>query len=97
MAVGVLRVLSEHKISVPEAISIVGLDDIHHAEFANPPLSTARMAREDIARGAFKALERLRDRKPASTEPHLISTRLVPRQSTAPESAAARNLKLPQR
>lgn len=86
MAVGVLRVLSERKIAVPQAISVIGFDDIHLAEFANPPLSTVRMAREDLARSAFQALEILRERK-VSTEPSIISTKLVLRQSTAPPNA----------
>jgi LacI family transcriptional regulator len=84
MAVGVMRVLAERRVAVPEQVSVVGFDDIHLAEFANPPLSTIRMSREDIARAAFQALEKLCER-PAShpADPILISTRLVLRQSTA--------------
>jgi LacI family transcriptional regulator len=85
MAVGVLRVLSEQHIAVPEQISVIGFDDIHLAEFANPPLSTVRMSREDIARAAFRALEKLRERNLTQTpDPIVIPTRLVLRQSTAP-------------
>jgi LacI family transcriptional regulator len=84
MAVGVLRVLSERRIAVPEQVSVIGFDDIHLAEFANPPLTTVRMPREDLARAGFQALEKLRDWHPSRTsDPIVIPTRLVLRQSTA--------------
>jgi LacI family transcriptional regulator len=83
MAVGVLRVLSERGILVPQQISVVGFDDIHLAEFANPPLSTIRMSREELASSAFHALERLADGGLSYTSPPTqISTRLILRQST---------------
>jgi DNA-binding LacI/PurR family transcriptional regulator len=84
MAVGVLRVLAERRVAVPEQVSVVGFDDIHLAEFANPPLSTVRMSREDIARAVFQALDKLRERDvPQNSDPIVIPTRLVLRQSTA--------------
>jgi LacI family transcriptional regulator len=83
MAVGVLRVLAEKKIEVPREISVVGFDDIHLAEFANPPLTTVRMAREDLARCAFEALDQLRqDKISSASKPMRVETRLVLRQST---------------
>jgi LacI family transcriptional regulator len=83
MAVGVLRVLAEKKVEVPKEISVVGFDDIHLAEFANPPLTTVRMAREDLARCAFEALDQLRQGKISSvSKPMRVETRLVLRQST---------------
>jgi DNA-binding LacI/PurR family transcriptional regulator len=83
MAVGVLRVLAEKKIEVPREVSVVGFDDIHLAEFANPPLTTVRMAREDLARCAFDALDQLRqDKVSSASKPVRVATRLVLRQST---------------
>jgi LacI family transcriptional regulator len=94
MAVGVLRVLSERRIAVPEQVSVIGFDDIHLAEFANPPLSSVRMSREDIARSAFHALEQLRDGSALQpSDPLAIPTRLVLRQSTAPAPNAPGFLK----
>ncbi len=84
MAVGVLRVLAERRVRVPEQVSVIGFDDIHLAEFANPPLSTVRMSREDLARAAFQALDKLRERSvPQISGPIVIPTYLVLRQSTA--------------
>lgn len=92
MAVGVLRVLSERRIPVPQQMSVVGFDDIHLAEFANPPLSTIRMSRDELASSAFHALERLSEGELSYKSPATrISTRLILRQSTGvpPPSASA--------
>jgi len=83
MAVGVLRVMAERGINVPRDVSVVGFDDIHLAEFINPPLTTVRMSRQDLARAAFKGLERLwTEDAPGSRSPIRVGTSLVVRQST---------------
>jgi DNA-binding LacI/PurR family transcriptional regulator len=94
MAVGVLRVLAERSIGVPSEMSVVGFDDIHLAEFANPPLSTVRMSRQDLARAAFTGLKQLREEEiPASWDPIRIETSLIVRQSTDAPKAAIDGLK----
>jgi LacI family transcriptional regulator len=89
MAVGVLRVLAERGIRVPNEMSVVGFDDIHLAEFANPPLSTVRMSRQDLARAAFKGLQQLSEQGAStSRDPIRVETSLIVRQSTdAPKEA----------
>jgi DNA-binding LacI/PurR family transcriptional regulator len=83
MAVGVLRVMSERGVRVPRDMSVVGFDDIHLAEFINPPLSSVRMSRQDLAQAAFKGLEQLWcENSEASLEPIRVGTSLVVRQST---------------
>lgn len=91
MAVGVLRGLVERGISVPGDMSVVGFDDIHLAEFANPPLTTVRMSRQDMAHAAFKGLKQLREQGSSLSLPAIrVETRLVVRQSTdAPREAIA--------
>lgn len=42
MAIGALKALHEHKISVPEQVSIVGFNDIPNAEYTVPALTTVR-------------------------------------------------------
>jgi DNA-binding LacI/PurR family transcriptional regulator len=70
-------------------MSVVGFDDIHLAEFANPPLSTVRMSREDLARAAFKGLKQLREEEvPGSRDPIRVETSLIVRQSTDTPKAA---------
>lgn len=90
MAVGVLRVLTEGGIKVPRDMSVVGFDDIHLAEFMNPPLTTVRMSRQELAKAAFKGLETLwAEESSRSRSPIHVGTHLVVRQSTdSPREAA---------
>jgi len=98
MAIGVLRTLAERGIAVPQAMSVVGFDDIHLAEFANPPLSSVRMSREDLARAAFKGLMALAEHdNPVPLPPIRIETNLVVRQSTVAPKKAIEALRSRQR
>jgi len=82
-AIGALRILSREHLNVPEAMSVIGFDDIHLAEFVYPPLTTVRMSRKDLARGAFEALRSVTEKTDPSPERHwTIPTRLIVRQST---------------
>lgn len=40
IAIGALKALHEHHIKVPEDISVIGFDNIDHANYTNPPLTT---------------------------------------------------------
>jgi DNA-binding LacI/PurR family transcriptional regulator len=83
-AIGALRVLARAGLKVPEDISVIGFDDIHLAEFVYPPLTTVRMSRKDLARGAFESLLSIADgQAPAPPRPWSIPTRLIVRQSTS--------------
>lgn len=83
MAVGVMRVLARYDIKVPGEMSVVGFDDIHLAEFANPPLTTIRMSREELARSAFDAIQRLINSDAIQALPPLrVGTSLIVREST---------------
>jgi len=82
-AIGALRVLARAGLKVPEDMSVIGFDDIHLAEFVNPPLTTVRMSRKDLARGAFESLRSVAENVDSSQERHwTIPTRLIVRQST---------------
>ncbi len=83
MAVGVLRVMTESGISVPRYMSVIGFDDIHLAEYMNPPLTTVRMSRQELARAAYKGLEQLWTGGPVNARnPIRVATELIIRQST---------------
>jgi DNA-binding LacI/PurR family transcriptional regulator len=81
MALGVLRVLAQSNISVPDDVSVIGFDDVHLAEFVTPPLTTVRMSRELLATHAFQALQDLKQ-SDASICPIRVETALVVREST---------------
>jgi len=81
-AIGAMRVLARAGVKVPEDISIIGFDDVHLAEFVNPPLTTVRMSRNDLARGAYEALRAICE-TPEASAPQMIPTTLIVRQSTS--------------
>ena len=88
-AIGALRVLARARLNVPQEISVIGFDDIHLAEFVYPPLTTVRMSRKDLARGAFESLLSVIEKREAPRPGDWpIPTRLIVRESTGspPES-----------
>jgi LacI family transcriptional regulator len=98
MAVGVMRVLARHNIKVPGEMSVVGFDDIHLAEFANPPLTTIRMSREELARSAFDAIQQFINLDGNITPPPVrVGTSLIVRESTDFHTEAAKGLQIKRR
>ena len=83
-AIGALRVLARAGLRVPEDMSLIGFDDIHLAEFVNPPLTTVRMSRTDLARAAFGALRVIADGQEHAGHRRTwnVTTALTVRQST---------------
>lgn len=56
VAMSVLRALAEAGIAVPEAVAVVGYDDVTFAAHTVPPLTTIR---QDLATGATLMIERM--------------------------------------
>lgn len=84
-AIGVLRAAYHAKLRIPDDLSLIGLDDIHFAEFTLPPLTTVRLSRIDLARAAFNALlDQVQETPPLAKRKYAVSTSLVLRSSTAP-------------
>ena len=67
---------------VPEAISILGFDDIPMCRYTLPPLSTIRQDRTNIGRSAFFAL--LNQLSNVYVSSHLLHPQLIQRASCAP-------------
>lgn len=83
MALGVLRAMHEHGRTVPDAVSIVGFDDIEEAAFFTPPLTTVS---QDFSRVGRLCVELLLDQiDEGSTVPAqvVVAPALVVRGSTA--------------
>jgi DNA-binding LacI/PurR family transcriptional regulator len=85
-AIGALGVIFEAGLRVPDDISLVGFDDISFARLTQPPLTTVRVSRSDLAVTAFTALEKLvkndADIGDETNRSELIATHLVERRST---------------
>jgi LacI family transcriptional regulator len=92
-AIGGLRAVHKRGLRVPADISIVGFDDILLAEFTDPPLTTIRLSRQDLATLALGALVRLiKNETPDSQQgrEYTVPTQLVVRGSA--EQAPANGL-----
>jgi DNA-binding LacI/PurR family transcriptional regulator len=84
MAIGVMRAFAEAGRSVPDDVSVVGLDDIPPAAFQSPPLTTVRQDFGALARQGFERLieqiEAPADETPGVPQPPIC---LVVRRSTS--------------
>jgi DNA-binding LacI/PurR family transcriptional regulator len=89
-AIGVMREAYDHKIKIPDDLSVVGFDDIRLAEFTIPPLTTVQMSQHELAKIAFQALLNEVESEPRSSAHHRyeLTTSLVLRRSTALAPAA---------
>lgn len=55
MALGVLHELSGRGLRVPDDVSVAGFDDVHIAQFVQPPLTTVRVPMRRLGQEAFRA------------------------------------------
>lgn len=81
-AIGMMRAARRTGLCVPRDISIVGFDDIRLAEFTEPPLTTVRLSRQELAENAFHALLSDLRRQPKTKPDGKVETHLVIREST---------------
>ncbi len=80
MAIGSIRALHEAGISIPDRVSLIGINDMSVSKHVYPPLSTVRVYTEVMGETAVDTLlERLEGRKIAKKV--FISTKLVIRKS----------------
>ena len=89
-AIGALRALRRAGIGVPEAISVIGFDDIDLAAWTDPPLTTVRQPTDALGRWAVEHLVDLLAGQPVdeATGPVLLEPTLVVRDSTAAQGGA---------
>jgi LacI family transcriptional regulator len=92
-AIGMMRAVRRAGLAVPRDISIVGFDDIRLAEFTEPPLTTVRLSRQELARHAFEALLSDLSDQPHPRRDYTIETHLVIRESTCRARKAGRMIK----
>jgi DNA-binding LacI/PurR family transcriptional regulator len=82
MAIGALHLLSRLGVEVPRDISVVGFDDLQHAAFVTPSLTTVHLPLYQVGSLACERLvERIRGKTESVSE--VLSTHLVVRDSTA--------------
>lgn len=82
ISLGLLHAFADRGIDVPADISIIGYDDIPHAAYWNPPLTTMRQDFAELGERALTLLiDAIEGRKMPAAE--TIVPELVERSSTA--------------
>jgi DNA-binding LacI/PurR family transcriptional regulator len=96
MAIGALHYATRNNLSVPKDLSIIGCDNLRHAAFMNPSLSTVHLPLHEVgSRACERLIERINGR--TETTDDRLPTHLVVRNSTSlardlgplPDSSAA--------
>jgi DNA-binding LacI/PurR family transcriptional regulator/DNA-binding transcriptional regulator YhcF (GntR family) len=84
-AVGAINAIFKKGLRVPEDISIVGFDDMPGVDSLKPPLTTVKAPYFEMGSAAAQLLEKIivNDGTPEKTEPLILETTLVIRESTA--------------
>jgi DNA-binding LacI/PurR family transcriptional regulator len=90
-AVGVLHGAHSHGVHVPDALSVVGYDDLMFAAYTIPALTTLRMPTTEIVREGVRVAIELIEHPSAPRSPSktLFAPTLIVRGSTAPPRETA--------
>jgi DNA-binding LacI/PurR family transcriptional regulator len=88
-AAGLMAGLREGGLSVPEQMSVVGVDDANFARWLNPPLTTVHQPTAEMAEASVAQLTERLGGTPAASRETIFAPKLVLRGSTAPPGAAA--------
>ena len=90
IAIGILRSLQRAGVDVPGRVSIIGFDDIFASSLVTPPLTTiAAPLRRMGAMAVKNLLAVVRGAHPTATEPLMMPTQLIERESTGPARRSA--------
>jgi len=92
IAFGAIEALREAGYRVPEDVAVTGFDDVHEAQFTDPPLTSVRQRGEAVGALTAETLLRMLDGQPVPPDPLYAPTALVLRQSCGCET----HLALPQ-
>lgn len=83
MAIGLLRALHEAGRPVPQAVSVVGFDDLPEAPYLQPPLTTVRQDFAELGRHSMNLLLAQISAGLRQTGQHRSAPSLVVRNSTS--------------
>jgi len=73
IAIGAMRAIRDHGLTVPDDIALVGYDDIEYAAHTTPPLTTVAVPKQEMGRMAVRrAIAQM-----AHGERHVFSTTVV--------------------
>lgn len=93
MALGCMKALINHGYKIPEDVAIVGHDDINMAAYAEVPLTTVRIYKEEIGHLAVRTLlDRIKSRRKIAIRVE-IPGKLIVRDSCGAKMRPAKNAK----
>jgi LacI family transcriptional regulator, repressor for deo operon, udp, cdd, tsx, nupC, and nupG len=81
MAIGAIKAIKKHCLSVPEDIAVVGFDDIDMASIMEPELTTVAQPTFDIGSTAMDLLLCLMKKEPLTKKQFVLEDQLMIRQS----------------
>jgi LacI family transcriptional regulator len=81
-AIDAIKCIKDNGLSVPEDISIIGIDDIIMSAYIDPPLTTVRIDKELLVQSALTALINTIDNKHQSDNQAISDHTLITRKST---------------
>ncbi|MCL5073924.1 MAG: substrate-binding domain-containing protein, partial [Actinobacteria bacterium] len=83
IAIGIIKILKELKIRIPQDISIIGFDDILFSNIIEPPLSTIKLPKKSMGEAAINLLIDLIENKEIKNKIIKLPTKLIIRESTS--------------
>lgn len=84
MAIGAIQEIKRQGLRVPQDISVVGFDDIHFAQYCDPPLTTVSQPKYEIGRQAMLMMLEVLRGHDVRAGSRLLEAQLVIRESAAP-------------
>lgn len=82
-AFGAIRGLHSMGLSVPQDVSLVGLDDVLLCDVLQPPLTTVRIPRKRMAEACIRALNHTKENIDRCGSRYSVAAELIVRESTA--------------
>jgi LacI family transcriptional regulator len=83
LAIGVMRILKDQGLRVPEDVSVVGFDDIEVSDYLIPRLTTIRQPLVEMGEQTALTLHRAITGHPVSKHESVLPYKLIIRESTA--------------
>ncbi len=88
LAFGTIRGLAQRNVSVPQQVSVIGMDDLPQSAFSTPPLTAMHIPMREMGSEALSLLLDHLGGGPMLARRVELACRLVERQSTGPAPAA---------
>ncbi|MBY5033755.1 LacI family DNA-binding transcriptional regulator [Streptococcus gallolyticus] len=81
IAIGAMKAIKEAGYKIPEDIAIIGVNDVHIAEYVSPSLTTVQIPIEQMCNEALRLLKSRMEGETEVGRQVMLSTRLIVRES----------------